>query len=65
MNVLASEGKSREPEKITAENQYARHNHLSMKQVAKVTFSQLKLNPPEHILPAREKKLIGKSSIFK
>ena len=64
MNVLASEGKSREPEKITAENQYACHNHLSMKQVAKVTFSQLKLNPPEHILPTREKNSLEKAAFL-
>ena len=37
---------------------------LSMKQVAKVTFSQLKLNPPEHILPAREKNSLEKAAFL-
>ena len=45
MNVLASEGKSHRPETITAESQYACHD--SMKYAAKITFSPLKLNPPE------------------
>ena len=35
-----------------------------MKQVAKVTFSQLKLNPPEHILPAREKNSLEKAAFL-
>ena len=32
--------------------------------MAKITFSQLKLNPPEHSLPAREKTHWKKSSIL-
>ena len=44
MNILWSEGKSRRPETITAEDQAAR-----------ITFAHLILNPPEHNLPAREK----------
>ena len=32
--------------------------------MAKITFSQLKLNPPEHNLPAREKFIIRKTAAF-
>ena len=38
MNVLASEGKSRWPETITAENQYACHNLLEWNNQQKSHF---------------------------
>ena len=61
MNILASEGKSRRPETITLRKTICVSRPLSMKKAARITFAHLKLNPPEHNLPAREKNSLEKA----
>ena len=53
MNVLASEAKSRRPETITAENQYACHD-----------LSVWNKRQKSHLNHLEQKKLIGKSNIL-
>ena len=62
INVNAAESKSRWPQKTTAENQYTCHDLSVWNKLQKITFAQLRLNPPEHNLPATEKNPLEKAA---